>query len=60
MTKSNQHGGRRKGAGKKPILGETLVKISVRVKQEHADLIKSQGNGDVSQGMRLILDKVFG
>jgi len=51
-----KHGGKRANAGRPP-LGEVAMKlVAIRLSDEQKATAKRLGNGDVSAGIRLLLD----
>ena len=50
-----QHGGRRKGAGRKPR-SDPLALYSVRISRAQVKLLRAWGGGDLSAGIRWLID----
>lgn len=52
---AGQRGGRRPGAGRKPTKGPT-VRYALDVSHRHAELLRAWGGGDMSAGLRWLID----
>ena len=50
------HGGPRDGAGRKPLSGTRPIMKSVKLSQEHWDLARAIGGGNMAEGLRRALD----
>ena len=55
MKKKNTHGGKRAGAGRKK-LESPMATYSVRITHAQAALLKAWGGGDLSAGLRWLVD----
>ena len=55
---NKQHGGKREGAGRKPLSArDATVRITVTLTREDAQLLRDIGGGNASKGLRELLDK---
>lgn len=53
-----QHGGKRKGAGRKPLSPrDATVRITVTLTRQDAELLRDIGGGNASKAVRELLDK---
>ncbi|MDE2237966.1 MAG: hypothetical protein KGK30_08770 [Elusimicrobia bacterium] len=52
---ANNHGGKRRGAGRKKLPGDMLNR-NVRLMAEQARLLRLWGDGNLSAGLRWIID----
>ena len=50
------HGGRRKGAGRKPVKGTKPEIKSVKLSREHWEKAREIGGGNMAGGLRRALD----
>lgn len=57
MKKRKGRGGKRLGAGRKKST-DPIVTYSVDITHSHAELLKKWGGGDVSAGLRWLVDTV--
>jgi hypothetical protein len=49
-------GGKRTGAGRKPIGKKRLRRMTVSLSDEHIDFLTILGNGNLSAGIRTLID----
>jgi len=54
LDKLRQHGGKRKGAGRKPS-PFPLVFVGVRLTQQERDYVRALGNGSITAGIRIAI-----
>jgi len=57
--KRYNHGGRRPGAGRKPLGEENMKRVDVLLTTEQIDLAKALGNENLSAGVRFAIDKTL-
>jgi hypothetical protein len=50
-------GGKREGSGRKPLGPAPLTQYTVRLPAEVAERLRELGNGNLSEGIRIILDR---
>ena len=48
----NNHGGKRKGAGKPALYGKAMVRKNVMLDPETIEILKALGGGNLSEGIR--------
>ena len=51
------HGGRRPGAGRPPTYTEPMVRKTVLVPASYLPLLEREGNGNLSEGVRFVLEQ---
>jgi hypothetical protein len=56
--KKSGHGGKREGAGRKPK--EKLIRRAVTLPKKHIEYLTALGDGDLSAGLRKLLDEKIG
>lgn len=57
MPDSRSHGGPRPGAGRKPLRDdESMVRSTVTLLKTHHDYLAKLGNGNVSAGIRKLIE----
>lgn len=56
LEKALTHGGRRPGAGRKPLGEDKMVRLNVMLENKHIDKAARIGEGNVSRGIRLLID----
>lgn len=49
-------GGKRKGAGRKPLYDTPLIEMTILVTDEHAKLLRRYGRGNLSAGIRWLIE----
>lgn len=59
MSEPSKRGGKRAGAGRKPAAEARYITASVRLTDEHVDLMYETGNGNASLGLRILLDELI-
>ena len=58
MQTKSTHGGARKNAGRKPSATPSLLKVrSVRLSDDEVRLLKRWGGGDMTAGIRVMIEK---
>ena len=55
-TPVRPRGGRRPGAGRPPAYTEPLVRTTVRLPRSYADQLAAFGGGNLSEGIRLLVE----
>lgn len=58
-TSTPQPGGKRAGAGRKPLCPDPMIHISVWISREHAERLLRLGDGNASAALRRVLDERF-
>jgi hypothetical protein len=56
MTPDNKHGGKRTGAGPKRKF-DSLIRRTVTLPPEHIELLEKLGDGNLSAGIRLLVER---
>ena len=59
MSETTKRGGARAGAGRKSIGAEPLASISLRMRQSDVYLLEDAGNGNISAGLRALIDELL-
>lgn len=54
----NNHGGKRKGAGRKPLGSSPMKRVVVTLSDAHITKASNVGQGNLSAGLRLAVDKL--
>lgn len=54
-SSATRRGGKRQGAGRKPLGPEPLVRVDVRLLPEEIEYARSRGDGNLSAGVRAIV-----
>ncbi len=60
LEKAFAHGGRRKGAGRKPLGEEKMTLVNVRLSEEHIEKVSRLGAGNISAGVRRAIQNAAG
>jgi len=56
MSDSNKHGGRRRGAGRKPRTSEPVRAVTVSLTEHEIDKAKEIGTGQISKGIGIAIE----
>lgn len=56
-TNKKTHGGQRKGAGRKALYDQRMIKITITLPRAYLDALCDLGNGNVSLGVRRLCEK---
>lgn len=56
MKPKKPHGGKREGAGRKPIYKVPMGRYTVRLTAEQVKFAEKLGGGDMAEGVRVALD----